>query len=193
MTAEAIRIELDDARIRWAFSRAPGVVERHVEAGLDWAASVVAADARRKAPTLFSTLKESINAVREESLQRVVRSDAKSNTKSGVKYARYVEEGTGPAAGHARYYPNPDALLEVLRASPSSRGYKWAKKGSRKRGGQDVELWLRSRAWAMAIYARGTRPHPFMRPALEENRDRCAELVRREALNGVREVFGSGM
>ena len=81
----------------------------------------------------------------------------------------------------------------MLRASPSSRGYKWAKKGSRKRGEQDVELWLRSRAWAMAIYARGTRPHPFMRPALEENRDRCAELVRREALNGVREVFGSGM
>ena len=185
MTAEAIRIELDDARIRWAFSRAPGVVEQHVEAGLDWAASVVAVAARKKAPALFGTLAQTILAVREESLQRVVR--------SGAKYARYVEEGTGPAAGHARYYPNPDALLEVLRASPSSRGYKWAKKGSRKRGGQDVELWLRSRAWAMAIYARGTRPHPFMRPALEENRDRCAELVRREALNGVREVFGSGM
>ena len=185
MSTQVARIHLDDARVRWAFDHAPEVVVRHVESGLDWAAAIVAVDARKKAPALFGTLAQSILAVREEALQRTVR--------SGSRYARYVEEGTGPAAGHARYYPNPDALLDVLRASPASRGYKWAKKGSAKRGGQDVELWLRSRAWAMAIYAKGTRPHPFMVPALEENRDRCADVVRREALMGVREVFGSGM
>lgn len=185
MSTEIARIQIDDARVRWAFSNAPEVVERHVEAGLDWASAVVAVDARKKAPALFGTLAQSILAVREEALQRTVR--------AGLRYARYVEEGTGPAAGHARYYPNPDALLDVLRASPASRGYKWAKKGSRKRGTQEVELWLRSRAWAMSIFVHGTKPHPFMVPALQENRDRCAELVKREALLGVREVFGSGM
>ena len=182
--SEAIRIELDDARIRWAFSRAPGVVEQHVEGGLDWAAAVVAVAARKKAPALFGTLAQSILAVREESLQRVVR--------SGVKYARYVEEGTGPAAGHARYYPNPDALVEVLRASPNSRGYKWAKKGSKKRGGQDVELWLRSRAWAMAIYAKGTRPHPFMGPAAERSEAAVRGVVANWVGRGIAEVFGAG-
>jgi hypothetical protein len=180
-----LRINVDDARVQWAFSRAPDVISRHLESGLDWGAALLAVDARRRAPAMFGTLAQSILAVREEGLQWVVR--------TGMAYARMVEEGTGPAAGRARYYPNPDRLLEVLRASPASRGYKWAKKGSRKRGSQDVELWLRSRAWAMSIYAKGTKPHPFMAPAMAANREKVIAVVRREVFNGVREVFGGAM
>lgn len=63
-----------------------------------------------------------------------------------AKYAPYIEFGAGPAAGHGRFFPPPDAL----------------------------EMWARHHgfdsAWPIcrAIYERGLRPRPYLGPAYQD-------------------------
>lgn len=188
-----IRIQVDSDQALWAFERAPDVMDRYVRMGTQAGADVVTAVAKENSSEsggfadVFGALRESIRTYVTEGLPE---GKIGHESRASVKYAAWVEEGTGPAAGHARYYPDPDALLAVLRHSPRSRGYKWARKGSKKRGTQDVELWLRSRAWAMSIYARGTRPHPFMAPAAERSEARVREVIGAWVGQGIAEVFG---
>lgn len=187
-----IRFETDAEQARWAFARAPEVMLGRLREGTMKGAQVVTDAARRTAGDSFmdvkGTLRKSIhNFVARDLPEDVVGAESRPT----VQYAAYVEEGTGPAAGHRPYYPNPDALLQVLRSSPRSRGYKWAKKGSKKRGGQELELWLRSRAWAMAIFAKGTKPYPFMRPAAVRSEAAVRAVMSEYVGQGIAEVFGA--
>jgi hypothetical protein len=176
-----IAIAVDDKLVRAALRRAPEVMERHIGDGLERGADELARAARDKAPKLWSTLTHSIMASREGKLHFLVR--------AGINYARAVEEGTGPAAGRARYYPNPASLEQYLMHSPRMRGYAWAKKGSKKRAGQEASIRSRSRALARFIYEHGTRPRPFMAPALDEKDARIRQLVRLASIEGARGVF----
>ena len=108
----------------------------------------------------------------------------------GMNYGRAVEEGTGPAAGKQKYYPNPDSLQQYLMMTPSMRGFSWGRRGSAKRGEQELDIWFRSRALAWAIYNNGTKAHPYMAPALKSKRSRLFELVQQGVDQGIKEVFG---
>jgi hypothetical protein len=176
-----ITVKVDHARAVAAFRKAPEVMHRHVDAGLSRGAQEVANEARTLAPKLFSTLTNSILASQVGPLHWRVQ--------PGVNYARDVEEGTGPAAGRSRYYPNPEALQQYIMLSPKMRGHKWAKPGSRARGEQELNIWFRARALAWYIYAHGTKPQPYMAPAVEAKRSRVIDLVREAAARGAREVM----
>lgn len=179
-----ISIKVDDKLARAAMQRTPGVVERHMELGLERGADEVAREARSNASKrdLFGTLRNSIHVEHPGLLRYVVA--------TATNYAKAVEEGTGPAVGNKRYYPNPDSLQQYLMQSPKMRGHKWARKDSAKRGGQELDIWFRSRALAWYIYNHGTKPQPFMAPAAAEKEDRVRQLVRASVMDGVREVFG---
>lgn len=162
-----------------SLERAPGVIGQQLEEALDRAALEGATLMRAEASKhdVFGTLKESIK-IERAALERFIT--------PSVNYAAAVEEGTGPAAGKARYFPNPDKLLDFIRLSPKARGFGWARKNSKKRGEQDMELWFRSRALAMSIYMKGTKPAPFVAPTAEEMKSRFFAVMDDGVARGVR-------
>jgi len=166
-----------------ALARAPAVMDKNLEAALDHAALETEGEMRIRAGArdVFGTLKESIEIRQLGPLQRFITPTA--------NYAAYVEEGTGPAAGRARYFPNPDNLRDFIQQSPAVRGFGWAKAGGRKRGGQELEVWFRSRALARAIYMKGTQPHPFVAPTAEKMTPRFFALMDEGAQHGVEEIM----
>jgi len=178
-----IRYIIDDQAALAALARAPEVMTRNLEASLDRAASEVEDEMRGEASEhdVFGTLKESIRVRQFAPLERFIGPTA--------NYAVFAEDGTGPAAGKARYYPNPDNLLQFLRQSPAARGFGWAKKASPKRGGQDVDLWFRSRALAWSIYQHGTQAHPIVAPTAEKMKGRFFALMDEGAQNGISEAM----
>lgn len=168
-----IRVVVGDARARSVMDRLPGFVEGRLEDALRRGAEEIARLGRDKAPKMFSTL---TNSIRTEQIE-----PGHYRVSTGVNYARGVEEGTGPAAGKPRYYPNPDSLLQYLTTSPALRGFKWARKGSNKREGQRYDLWWRARGWAWSIYMKGTKAHPYMGPARDEG-EPIVHLLARDAI-----------
>jgi hypothetical protein len=167
--------------IRARFALAHDAIVRNEEQMIERGAAEVAITAKTLAPKFQSGLVNSILSERIGEMHFVV--------SQGVNYGRAVEEGTGPAVGRPKYYPNVDNLYAVLQASPSSRRFAWAAKSSPKREGQRLELWFRARAWAWFIYQHGTKAQPHMRPALEQNRSVLMGLVSEGAANGIREMF----
>ncbi len=81
--------------------------------------------------------------------------------------AKYVEEGTGPAVGHAPYQPPASALMGWVKRHGMPPGTEFA--------------------IARAIKARGTKPRPFFYPAVERNaagyQDRISAAIEK-ALKG---------
>lgn len=175
-------ITVDISRARDALGRTPAAVARAVEVKLARGAEEVARDAKRNAPKLFSNLMNSIRAQRIGALHYEVT--------TGVNYARGVEEGTGPAAGKARYFPNVASLQQYLMHAPSYRRFSLKRAGSRGRSDQEMDTIWRAKAWAWHIYNHGTRAQPYMQPAAEANRSRLFELVQQGVDEGLKEVFG---
>ncbi|SCX40416.1 hypothetical protein [Nitrosospira sp. Nsp1] len=178
-----IQFKVSSKEAQAAFALAPEAMERNLEVFLSRGAQDVARDARSRAPKLFSTLTNSIMAARVGPLHWRV--------SPSVNYAVYAEEGTGPAAGQARYYPNPDSLLQYLRLAPSYRRFKLGPRDSRKRGEQELDLWFRARQMAWAIYTKGTKAQPFMRPAANAMQSRVFALLNEGVDAGLREVFAA--
>jgi HK97 gp10 family phage protein len=164
-----VRIVIDDARVMAALKGAPEAMHSAMDAALARGAEEMARAAREAAPKSQSTLTNSIRADRVAALHYEIA--------PGVNYARAVEEGTGPAAGRPKYYPNPDALQQYVMTNPRARGFDLAKKGSGKREQQRYDVWHRSRAFAWWIYQHGTKAQPFMRPAFDATRERVRDLV----------------
>lgn len=190
----SIDFRADTAQARWAFERAPETMRAKLGFASLRGAEEIARRAREKVPKVHSTL---ANSVRASMLYGLPADQIGAQAGTSVEHAAYVEEGTGPAAGRPRYYPNPDSLLDYLTNTPSYRKFDWARKPRKgakrdRREEQRLELWFRSRALAMAIYARGTRPQPFMRPAGVELEPRVLQLLNAAAGEAVREVFGNG-
>jgi len=78
---------------------------------------------------------------------------------AAAMYSEYIENGTGPAAGHKRYMPPPGVLLD------------WMKK---KGIPEDKEFMIR---WK--IYQKGTKPQPFMKPSWEEEKPNFERNLRK--------------
>lgn len=173
-----INYTLSNEKTLASLERMPGVIGQQLEAALDRAAEegAILMKLESSKHMVFGALTDSIK-VASSALERFIT--------PSVNYAAAVEEGTGPAAGKARYFPNPDNLLDFIRQSPRVRGFSWARKNSKKRGEQDVELWFRSRALAMSIYMKGTKPAPFVAPTAEKMKIRFFELMDDGVARGV--------
>lgn len=90
---------------------------------------------------------------------------------STQKTAVWIEQGTGPAAGHAKYFPPPDALLPWM-----SRHGITPKKGETQMG----IAWMIARS----IYNKGTKPSPFLGPAFDEYAPQFVEAAKLELGKG---------
>lgn len=182
-----MRIELryDDAAARAALQKAPGVVRARLGEAVETGAALIARAARENVSKRngFGGLLKSIQHRQLGPLHWEVR--------PSVAYAVIVELGSGPAAGRAKYYPNPDALRDWLMLNPSYRGHKWARKGSQKRGNQELDIWLRSRAMAWGIYQKGTQPYPFMKPAFESEKGNVSARASAAMRKAVEEINGA--
>lgn len=179
-----IQYRIQGDRAVEAFRRAPEVMTRHVAAGTERGAHVVARNARARVSKAHSTLANSIDVAALDSLPP---DWVGHEAAAGTHYAPYVEHGTGPAAGRPRYYPNPDNLMDHLLNVRGARRFAWARGGRRE--SQRLEVWFRARAWAWHIYQHGTRPHPYMRPAAEQSDSAVRRLIARGVESGIREVF----
>lgn len=180
-----IEVRYDDAAAREAMRKSPGIVTNRLNEALGRGAGEIGRQARANVKGIGKgTLVQSIISRMVAPLHFVV--------STGTAYARIVEEGSGPAAGKAKYYPNPDALKDWLMTTPSYRGHGWARAGTTKRGNQELDIWLRSRAMAWGIYQKGTKAYPFMKPAVEDKRARVIELANLAMRQAVAEINGGG-
>lgn len=134
-------------------SALPDKVDQAIIATLDRVELEGVREMRREAPKFDTILTNSIHAERPSPMELVIA--------PGVKYAEYVERGTGPAAGQAPYMPNAENLMAYVKRR-SSVNFRNTKQGSAGRGAQLDEI--RDRAWALAryIYAHGTKPNPYV-------------------------------
>ena len=170
-----LKVAIDDKTLQEAFARAPQRMERALDEGLSRAAEEVARAAKLKAPTLFSSLVNSIRAVQEGRLHYAVY--------PAVSYAAAVEQGTRPGN-----MPPPEHLMGFIRSRGGYRG-NLGKPGSPKRRRQMDEIRDRAGALAAHIKKHGTKAHPFMAPALSENESRLRQMIRMKLWAEAREVF----
>lgn len=166
-----------------AFQRAPEVMVRHVDGALGRGAGEIAEEAKRRAPKSLSQLTNSIISAKVDDLTYEVR--------AGTLHAAYVEQGTGPAAGRPKYYPDPDNLIVYLMTHPKARRFDW-KRSERGRLEQEMSLVRRAQAFAWWIYQHGTKAQPYMAPAVEMKRGAVEVYVRQAVDRGINEVFGAG-
>lgn len=183
-----IRFTVDADLAIAAFERSPEVMYRHLSEGTEEGAHFVGRAAKRNARTVTSAL---ANSIRVEKLEGLPEGVVGHQAVAGVRYAPYVEEGTGPAAGRPRYYPNIQSLVDFLSSTVSTRGFKWERTGSFVRLTQQLEVYNRARRMAWSIYTKGTKAHPFMRPAMEASDSAVRAGLRRAQQRGIVEVFGA--
>ncbi|EEG08237.1 hypothetical protein [Pseudogulbenkiania ferrooxidans] len=161
-------VHIGDEVVRKAFERAPAVMNRVMDRAVGKAGQFLAREVRRElrhnGSMGFSTLMNSIRPERPFPLARDV--------KAGVKYARFVEDGT--QAGY-RGLPPTRPLAEWLRI---------------KHGLDEHEA--KRRAFGLARYIRdhGTEAHPYFKPAFEKNETRLMAMLREGAAEGVRTALG---
>lgn len=181
--ATGIRIRIDDKLAIAALQRSPDVVGRRVEQGLERGADELARTARDNAARRdwLGTLKQSIHVEHPAPLHYAV--------VTGTNYARAVEEGTGPAAGKPPYFPNWTALIPYVKSKATRGGEQLKRAGSTARFFQEAEFENRAFQLARYISHHGTKPAPYMAPALAEKEGRIRQLVRQSAIEGAREVF----
>ena len=196
---KGISIRVDGDKAVAAFQKAESVMLRHIDDATNFAANeIIAPEVKRRAPASLSQLAGSITVGKVGNLSYEV--------KAGAKHAAYVEGGTGPAAGRAKYFPNPDNLLMYLMNSPKARGFKdWSRSNLEDRNlknyqdsdvvlgrlEQEMVLVRRAHAFAWWIYQHGTKAQPFMGPAVETKRSACEMYIRQSVDAGIREVFGA--
>lgn len=167
-----VRITIDTARAMAAFRKAPEVMTRHVDGALEQGAQYVAREAKRRAPKFQSNL---VNSIRAEKVPEALPPGVLAwQARTGVNYARYVEEGIGPMLSHPPGIAN--GLLEWVRA-------KFAPEN-------DKALSRIAFAVAFAIQRRGIRPRPYMAPAMEASEARVRQWMRQAVQAGIEEVFG---
>lgn len=123
---------------------------------------------RREAPKFQSVLTNSIHAERSGPHGVTIA--------PGVKYADYVNDGTGPAAGRQPYMPNIENLLPWVKAR-AGVSFRNTRAGGAARSAQyDV---IRDRAWALARYIQrhGTKPNPFVERTAAVMEKRAPEIL----------------
>lgn len=176
-------IRVDDKLAIAALQRAPDVIVRHVDQGMERGADETSRTARDNASRRdwLGALRNSIHTEHPEPLHYVVI--------TRQNYARAVEEGTGPAAGKASYFPDWTALIPYVKSKATRGGERLKKAGSNTRFFQEREFENRAFQLARYISHHGTKPAPYMAPAKNEKDARVRQLVRASVMAGVREVF----
>lgn len=157
-----IEYTVEADRVREAFRRAPDVMSRELDKGLDQAALKMvrtAQDTLRDNDSLAtSQLVQSVNFERSGLLERTV--------SPNTAYARYLEEGTKPG-----YFPNSYALAAWLKirgaANPKRQAF----------------------ALAKHIYRHGTKAHPFWQPSFETAKPEMRRIIDHFVQRGVERVF----
>lgn len=135
-----------------AFLKAPVQLEKNIDRAINSVMYPIARTAREKAPKAFTTLAIGIQVHRPSTLEGIVAPSS--------NYAEDVERGTGiygPAGTPSGKMPPVQNILDwakVIGLVPQQPGET-----------------LRQTAYAIArhIATTGTRPHPYMEPALEEH------------------------
>lgn len=142
--------------------------KERIESALGLACALVERTAKEKAPKGDGELRRSITS-KVEDLQGVVFTP--------LEYAPYVEYGTGafreenPTAGYWVYVKNSDG-----------GGGDYSGKRYSLEEAKQIVAFMRSKGLD-ATYTQGMRSRPYMRPALDENRERVLEIVKRGVLN----------
>lgn len=159
-------------RIAAAMNRAPDVMDRYAEEGLDRAAQEVARIARQEAPKASTTLTDSINIRKPGRFTRIIT--------PGTNYADFVNEGTGifgPRHTPSDRLPPVQSLLDwirVCRIAPRERN-------------------MSERALAFAIGAgiakTGTRKNDFMDRAAKHGGEVASAAMQRSMQLGLAEVM----
>ncbi len=161
MAARGFRADIDDA-VR-GLKRGRVVVLQEIDKSLRRGANEVARVARRDAAKAFSTLTNSIRALRERPLRWAVA--------PGVAYGGYVEEGRGPGG-----MPPVQSILDWIRV--------------RRIQPRDPETTEGQLAFLIArkIAAQGIEPQPYLEPSLESKRARLERLVMLGTERGIRKA-----
>lgn len=143
---------------------APAEIVRQVDRQLGRGALEVARDAQRAAPKGLSDLVRSIQTRRLAPMDHEVY--------VGVSHGEHVERGAKPGGMPPRY-----ALLDWIRI-----------KGIVPRAAKDA----RGLAFLIgrAIHRRGTKPRPYLEPALDGKRERLRELLAQGVSDGLKELRG---
>ena len=143
-------------------------IERHCLAAGNKTALAMEAEAIKAAPKSLGDMARAIHsgATLDGSILRV-------RLVCNSPYAKFIEEGTGPAVGHQKYMPPPGALALWVKRTLSPPAPK---------GDQEAALKAVENAVRWKIYMKGTKPHPFIRPAAVVGR----KVLRRELIAGVR-------
>lgn len=157
-----IECTINSEKVLAAFRRAPDVMSRNLDHGLDRAAMQMVRTAQEKVrendSVAFSVLVQSIRYRRTGVLERTVWPAA--------KYAEAVEKGTKPG-----YLPNGYALAAWLKV----------------RGAANPKR--QSFALAKHIFRHGTKAHPFWEPAFNEAEPEMRQIIGRFVAKGIREAF----
>ena len=141
--------------------------QKKLEMALGQACAIVEGAAKENAPKGDGHLRDSITFVVEGN---------KGIVFTPLEYAPYVEYGTG-----------------LFREENPQAGY-WIyvidKEGSSKKAGKRYSLEQAKRIVAImrskglnAVYTQGQHPHPFLRPALEENREAILKILKEGITN----------
>lgn len=157
-----IECNINSEKVLAAFRRAPDVMSRNLDKGLDRAAMQMVRTAQDKVrendSVAFSVLVQSIRYRRTGALERTVWPAA--------KYAEAVEKGTNPG-----YMPNGNALAAWLKV----------------RGAANPKR--QSFALAKHIFRHGTKAHPFWEPAFNEAEPEMRQIIGRFVAQGIREAL----
>lgn len=162
-----MRLDLryDDAAARAALRKAPEIVARRLDQGIERGVQEVAREGRERAPKAFSTLTNSIRAQRQGVLHWFVA--------PGVNYAGNVEGGRRPG----KMPGIGNGLLEWIKLKVAP-------------GASDKEIDRLGYVIARAIGRRGIDPQPYMQPAWDAKQARVVELADAGVRQAVAEING---
>lgn len=154
----SLTLQIDADNLHKAFLKAPGTLQRNLERAISRIMAEMARSARGYAPKSFSNLVNSIRAKRINALEGIVA--------PGINYAQMVEEGTGiygPTGIATGKLPPVDSIEDWVVLNRIGSG--------------DVDSL--DMAWMVArkIAATGTRPQPFLQPAIDDNKARAESRI----------------
>lgn len=149
-------------------SRVKQIMTDKIFKAMDGIAIKMEAVAITKAPKVIGSLQQHIRSKTE--LQG---STITAQLICTSPYGKYIEEGTGPAAGHARFFPPPGVLIN------------WLMRGV---GMSEDQAREKEFVFRRAIHIHGTKAQPFMEPAKQEALKTLRPKLKDAISTAVREI-----
>lgn len=159
-----VKVEIDDAKVRQAFEKAPKVMRSTLDRYLNRAAMEMVRGAQDEIQANGSMFRSLLVQSMHSRTPAVLARDVLS----GMHYAYYVEHGSKPGGA-----PPKDEAMEWLRI---------------RHGVPKNELEHRAFLLRKHIFHHGMKAKPFMQPAFDKKSDRLTELIREGVYKGVAQV-----